>query len=206
MESRRWPIERAIHYHRTLGGEILHVTVSSRLGGYISITSRSYLGYISAVTSNRLGGYISDAGRVHLPRAEILLRAVAAHEEEIFTRRRKREEGRERNEVRHTPDYHAVHVDARALITLYTWTHARSSHCTRGRTRVHHAVHVDARAFIMHAHAMPVWRGMRAHRAMRWYCALRVAGGATRGGGRDCRPFILRGSIPTTRRNAAMAA
>ena len=139
MESRRWPIERAIHYHRTLGGEILHVTVSSRLGGYISITSRSYLGYISAVTSNRLGGYISDAGRVHLPRAEILLRAVAAHEEEIFTRRRKREEGRERNEVRHTPDYHAVHVDARALITLYTWTHARSSRCTRGRTRVHHA-------------------------------------------------------------------
>ncbi len=71
---------------------------------------------ISAITSYRLGGYISDAGRVHLPRAEILLRAVAAHEEEIFTRRRKREEGRERNEVRHTRKHHALHVDARAII------------------------------------------------------------------------------------------
>ena len=44
----------------------------------------------------RLGGYLSDGGRVHLPRAEMVLREVAAYEEEIFERRRRREEGRER--------------------------------------------------------------------------------------------------------------
>ena len=44
----------------------------------------------------KLGGYLSDAGRVHLPRTELLLREVAAYEDEIFERRRRREEGRER--------------------------------------------------------------------------------------------------------------
>jgi 5'-3' exoribonuclease 2 len=44
----------------------------------------------------KFGGYLSDAGRVHLPRAEMLLREVASYEDEIFERRRKREEGRER--------------------------------------------------------------------------------------------------------------
>ena len=45
----------------------------------------------------RLGGYLPDAGRVHLPRTELLLREVASYEEEIFERRRRREEGMERS-------------------------------------------------------------------------------------------------------------
>jgi 5'-3' exoribonuclease 2 len=44
----------------------------------------------------QFGGYLSDAGRVHLPRTELLLREVASYEEEIFGRQRRREEGRER--------------------------------------------------------------------------------------------------------------
>ncbi len=40
----------------------------------------------------KLAGYLSDAGRVHLPRSEILLREVASHEDEVFDRRRRREE------------------------------------------------------------------------------------------------------------------
>ena len=43
-----------------------------------------------------LGGYITDAGRVHLPRAETVLREVAAFEDEIFGNAKKREEGRAR--------------------------------------------------------------------------------------------------------------
>ena len=41
----------------------------------------------------QMGGYLSDAGRVHLARAELLLREVSAYEQEIFDRKRKREEG-----------------------------------------------------------------------------------------------------------------
>ena len=44
----------------------------------------------------KLGGYLTDAGRVHLPRAELVLREVAACEEEVFERRRRREEGQKR--------------------------------------------------------------------------------------------------------------
>uniref|UniRef100_A0A7S4B4U0 5'-3' exoribonuclease n=1 Tax=Chrysotila carterae TaxID=13221 RepID=A0A7S4B4U0_CHRCT len=45
----------------------------------------------------KLGGYLTDAGRVHLPRTEALLREVAVYEDEIFERRRKREEGYQRS-------------------------------------------------------------------------------------------------------------
>jgi hypothetical protein len=44
----------------------------------------------------KMGGYLSDAGRVHLPRTELLLREVSSYEDEIFEKRRRREEGRER--------------------------------------------------------------------------------------------------------------
>ena len=44
----------------------------------------------------KMGGYLSDAGRVHLPRTELLLREVASYEEEIFSRSKRREEGMER--------------------------------------------------------------------------------------------------------------
>ena len=49
-----------------------------------------------------LGGYISDAGRVHLPRAEAVLREVAQFEEEVFERSRRREEGRARAQAART--------------------------------------------------------------------------------------------------------
>ena len=47
----------------------------------------------------KFGGYLSDAGRVHLPRAELLLREVSSFEDEIFERRRRREEGRARSQA-----------------------------------------------------------------------------------------------------------
>ena len=34
----------------------------------------------------KLGGYLTDAGRVHLPRTEVLLREVSAYEGTEFTR------------------------------------------------------------------------------------------------------------------------
>ncbi|KAL3894076.1 MAG: hypothetical protein SGPRY_013907 [Prymnesium sp.] len=43
----------------------------------------------------QMGGYLSDAGRVHLARTELLLR-----ENDIFERKRRREEARERNQER----------------------------------------------------------------------------------------------------------
>ncbi|KAL1500715.1 hypothetical protein AB1Y20_013361 [Prymnesium parvum] len=44
----------------------------------------------------KLGGYLSDAGRVHLARTEVLLRAISSQENDIFERRRRRDDGRER--------------------------------------------------------------------------------------------------------------
>ena len=42
----------------------------------------------------QLGGYLTDAGRVHLPRTEVLLREVSSYEDETFERARGRERGR----------------------------------------------------------------------------------------------------------------
>ena len=53
-----------------------------------------------------LGGYISDAGRVHLLRAEAVLREVAQFEEEVFERARRREEGRARAQAARTMQVH----------------------------------------------------------------------------------------------------
>jgi len=50
----------------------------------------------------KLCGYLTDAGRVHLPRTELILREVASYESEIFERHRKREEGRERAQAART--------------------------------------------------------------------------------------------------------
>lgn len=48
----------------------------------------------------KMGGYLSDAGRINLARTEILMRAIASQENEVFERRRRRDEGRERQQVR----------------------------------------------------------------------------------------------------------
>ncbi len=43
-----------------------------------------------------LRGYLTDSGRVHLPRTEAILKEVSAYEDEIFERKRRREEGLKR--------------------------------------------------------------------------------------------------------------